>query len=665
MKNLLILLFFLTCNFFNQALQAQYAYNDALDIRKMIDTDLDFNTENTKKVLGVLENYYPAQDLSTVLAKSKKNPFLKKYLSKISSTMIPNISEEERKKNTRSAFDVIESASTGFSSPSTLLLGLADFLVKRTKQELNIAFFKEFQEKIDSSQELQYIFPSVTKVLKTIDTDIYQFKAFWNVLRESFLTDLDNTLSNLQTYLLNTDKIKKEEVKMLMVDWFRVIEMFKDQTTPAAVIDYLGNKAFIHYVETTDTTFVALKQNLKVLGLFSKSLEQRDQQGYWITPSEMELLVRDTMLADFYLGFIYAQGSEYKMGKQTVGEYLLKLDNINARIRFFVRCIGGFVEQGRTLVQLANSIKQNEINKRLGNVTTNNAEEEYDDYYRFVQTTLDLANYSYNIKKELVGSTNDQDKLVSKYISVISDLNKLGLDIRKKRYTAAILSTLFIIEKLLPPGHECERQVLLKYGTFIATAATAKTPDEVSKAIEAFALPPGGSAIKKYSKFSIALNAYVGLSAGQEILKDVGTKVYYAVTAPIGVTFNWGFKRAGSLSLMVSAFDVGALTAFRFQDNTTNELPDLKFENVLAPGGYLIYGVPKYPIAIGIGAQLGPNLRSVTDASLNIDKTSGWRWGAFLAVDIPMVSIFSTNSKYKACKRARKKQKKEDTKKQQ
>ncbi|MCP4443178.1 MAG: hypothetical protein GY810_30085 [Aureispira sp.] len=663
MKNVLVTLSFLLCMSPFLKTWGQYAYNDAFKIQGSMNIDLGFSEDNAKKTLEVLRKYYPNEDLTKVLADAKENPFIGKYLNQIT---LVNAAEAPKRRGkddgTRSAFNIIESATTGFSSPSTLLLGLADFLVKRTKQELNIAFFKEFQEKIDSSQELQYLFPSVATVLKTIDQDIYQFKAFWEVLRESFLTDLENTLDNLQVYLQETDKIKKEEVRMLMIDWFRVIKMFKDQSTPASVIDYLGNKAFIHYVPTEDKTFKTLQENLKILGLFSKSLEQEEEPGYWIMPEQMELLVRDTVMADFYLGLLYATGSEYKLGDKKLGEYLLDLNDINARLRFFVRCIGGFVEKGRSLVQLANSIRQNQVNKRLGNPRSTNIEDEYDDYYRFVQTTIDLADYSYAIKKELTGSTNKEDSLVNKYISVISDLNKLGLDIRKKRYTAAVLSTLFIIEKMLPPGYDCERQVLLKYGTFVATAAMAKTPEEVSKAIEAFALPPGGSAIKKYSKFSIALNAYVGLSAGQEILKDVGTKPYYAVTAPVGITFNWGFKRAGALSIMLSAFDVGALTAFRFQDNTTNELPDLKFENVLAPGGYLIYGVPKYPIAIGVGAQLGPNLRSVNDATLNIDKTSGWRWGAFLAVDIPMVSIFSSNKKYKACKRARKQEQKEKAK---
>ena len=106
---------------------------------------------------------------------------------------------------------------------------------------------------------------------------------------------------------------------------------------------------------------------------------------------------------------------------------------------------------------------------------------------------------------------------------------------------------------------------------------------------------------------------------------------------------------------MASLIDIGALTAYRFEDDNAEELPDLKFENVLAPGGYLVYDIPRYPISIGFGAQLGPNLRSVTNGNLGLNNTKGWRWGAFIAVDIPMISVFNSNKSYRKCPSLKKK----------
>ena len=277
-------------------------------------------------------------------------------------------------------------------------------------------------------------------------------------------------------------------------------------------------------------------------------------------------------------------------------------------------------------------------------------EEQAQDFYVFVNESLDLVDYAYDYKKHLMGADITEDSLFHHYVSTTRDLNKLILDVRLKKYAVAVIDAIIILENILPDSiFSCQQKLLMKYGSFMATAIDAKTPEEVSAAINAFALPPGSSIMKKYADFSITLNAYVGISGGQEYLEGLDPKFYYAIAAPVGISFNFGLKKAGSLSLFGSVIDIGALTAFRFTDPNTNPLPDLKFVNVFAPGGYLVYGVPKYPLAIGVGAQLGPNIRTVNN-SVTTTTTNGWRMGAFLAVDIPMVNLFTTNKKYKACK---------------
>jgi hypothetical protein len=160
----------------------------------------------------------------------------------------------------------------------------------------------------------------------------------------------------------------------------------------------------------------------------------------------------------------------------------------------------------------------------------------------------------------------------------------------------------------------------------------------------------GSASIKKQAPFSISLNAHVGLSFGQERLRGSNPKFYQAIATPIGLSFNVGLKKAGSLSILASAIDLGALTAYRFQDSTASVFPELRFENVLAPGGYLVYSLPKWPISIGFGGQLGPHLRSVTAANgLGLQNSGGWRWGAFVAVDIPLTHLYTSNKRLKKC----------------
>lgn len=564
------------------------------------------------------------------------------------------------------ALGALAGASSGLGLPgSTFLMGLTDFLVKRTKQELSIAFFRDFQKVVKRSEEMQFLFPTTSKVLLKIDENIYQFKAFWEVLRESFITDLEDLVYNLDDYVQRSSKIKDPLVRHMMSDFFKIIELFYDKTAPADVINYLSDDAYLHTVtaDIDSSKFVPILQSsLQVLGVLSKSLENQDDNGYWVKPETITTLLRNPIITSLYLGLIYQQGKDIQMGEKTFAEYLepLSVRENSLRVRNLLGTFKAFLDKAEALERLANDMRRKANDRRRDRnappMTDADKELEYDEYYDFTQNICDLLLYAYDFKKEILGASTKEDSLVYTYMTIVSDINGMALEIRKKHYTSALINTLFIIEKLLPEGKfNCERQVMLKYGTFIATAVKAKTASEVSDAIAAFSLPPGGSAIKKYSKFSIAINAYVGLSAGQEILTDVGANPYYAVTTPIGVTFNWGFKNYGSIGILASVLDIGALTAFRFQDDNVSELPDLKFENVLAPGAYLVYGLPKYPVSIGLGAQLGPNLRTVTNGTL-VTQTSGWRWGAFIAVDIPIVSVYTTNKNYKQCCRKCEKQ---------
>jgi hypothetical protein len=642
-------------------IQAQ-AIHDAASLRAMLDKEKGkLNPEDKKELLYKIlaQNLAEEKENLTyqeIVEAYKENPFIYPYLEyDLGGGDIYEGASGQR------ALGGLGAAASGLGLPSSsFLMGLTDFLVTRTKQELTIAFFQDFQKKVEESEELQYLFPSTSGVLLEIGKDIYQFNAFWEVLRGSFLADLDNLVYQLDDYVQNSSRIKDEKIKYMMSDYFKTVEMFHDQAAPADIIKYLAEDAYLHTLPAEDSLdqdykiIPALQTNLKLLGLFSRSLEHEDRNGYWVDPQRVINLLRDSALADFYLGFIYQQGKDLKIGKdKTLGSYLLEVNSKQKSIRPLINDLKRFLEKAKTVARLAKDMRERKNERRrakAAGLEPAEAELEYKDYFDFTENVTTMLGFAYEFKKELLGSTTQQDSIAALYLEIVSDLNKMGLNIRQKHYTSALINTLFIIEKLLPEeGFSCERQSLMKYGTFIATAVNAKTSKEVSNAIAAFALPPGGSAIKKYSNFSIAVNAYVGVAAGQETLNGFGTKSYYALATPVGVSFNWGLKKAGSIGILASAIDIGALTAFRFQDDNANELPDLKIENVFAPGGYLVYGVPKYPLSIGFGAQLGPNLRSVTDNAGLVTTTNGWRMGAFIAVDIPIVSLYTSNKYYKKC----------------
>ncbi len=442
-------------------------------------------------------------------------------------------------------------------------------------------------------------------------------------------------------------------MKDLASDFFNVLEMFKSKSDPTTVIRYLGREGFFQDVpaDSLNDELRPFQQNMKMVSILSEALEAGDD-GYWTSPQDFRFMLKDTMHTDFFLGLIYERSRTVKFNDSlSMTDHLDRLYQANRDLRGLLRDLTFFIDRGKRLKALADEMKQRRNQEIMGTISISK-EEKNQEFYYFVNQSLDMVDFCYRLKKKYFQSTPKEDSIFQHYFGIAKSLNQLTFEVQQQQFPIAILTSIDIIDRILPDSSwTCGQRSLMKYGSFIATAVSAQSSEEVSQAIEAFALPPGSAAIKKFSSFSIAVNAYVGVGGGYETLQTVGTSPYYALATPIGFSFSKGFGKGGALSLFVSVIDIGALTAYRFDGNNTQALPDLTFENVLAPGGYLIYGFPKLPLSFGVGAQYGPGLRSVTNSNLNISTTTGWRAGAFLAVDIPLVNMFSSNRLYKNCKK--------------
>jgi hypothetical protein len=203
---------------------------------------------------------------------------------------------------------------------------------------------------------------------------------------------------------------------------------------------------------------------------------------------------------------------------------------------------------------------------------------------------------------------------------------------------------------------------LLKYGTFMSAIIDAKTSDDVEAAIESAALPVGSARIKRESTFNIALNAYCGPYMGYERVYDLDPKWMsaskstvnsYGLTAPVGISVSYGgnCKRAknhSSYSLFLSVIDIGAIASFRFSDTLTEVLPTIQLKNILSPGIFFSYGIPKSPISVNAGWQMGPLLRKV-DAQINENTYSDRyvRVSLSICIDIPIVNFYTFTSSKK------------------
>jgi hypothetical protein len=198
---------------------------------------------------------------------------------------------------------------------------------------------------------------------------------------------------------------------------------------------------------------------------------------------------------------------------------------------------------------------------------------------------------------------------------------------------------------------------IYKYGTFMATIVQAKSSADVAKAIEAAALPTGSARIKRESIFNVSLNSYIGPFFGYEQIRGFDTSGFkvnaFGITAPVGIAISLGkqkaavipsfksFKGHWSWSLFVSVVDLGAIAAFRIKDDSTSQVPTIQLQDIISPGLFLSFGIPKCPISVNLGVQMGPNLRAVSYNGNSYSNSIYLRYSMSVVVDIPIFNFYS------------------------
>ncbi|MFT3823495.1 MAG: hypothetical protein QM731_06220 [Chitinophagaceae bacterium] len=638
-KLLTIVLFFLSF----QLTAQETIFYDAQFIREKCYSPVTGKLGNRINLVEVLKKYYPSgANIDPTLLKD--NPFFKPYTPDLfAAGGVVSFLEKT-------------ASSVGGLNVTNFADGLAKFLVKRFKEELSITFFQKFKEEMEKYEELKTLFPNTRKVLLAIDRDIYVFNVYLNTLREAFIKDLTNLYTNfkkvkeLPTYQAYFSTHK--EMLTIVSNVFFTIDQYANGVHPGKVIENYDPNELINFTDVNVQTNI--QNAIKTIKLFSISLKSASADTYWVTSDSVRAFLKDPVARDIYFGLIYlkAEGINFvtQGGNKTFKELLKTAKETATQIDDYKKKVETIVDHAQ------------EVNEYIADLKAKKKQEiDYNDYYKLFNSAIDLLEDGLtlvnltplNIDPALVGKIN---LCTIKWIAIARTTAELYVDIRTKNYSSAILNTITIIDSIWDNTNDSKvRTAILKYGNFAATVAQAENSDEVEKAIEAIALPSGSSRIKRESAFNVSLNAYAGAFVGGEHLPALKTKQNawsVGATAPVGIAFSWGnIKRSKnkdrggkSITIFVPLIDVGAIAAFRLQNDSSKVASDVELKNIISPGLYVYYGFGKCPISIGFGAQAGPQIRTVTAENVNIDKNFYIRWGLTVAVDIPLLN-FHTKSK--------------------
>jgi len=546
---------------------------------------------------------------------------------------------------------------------TTFADGLARFLVKRTKEELNVAFFQRFTDLInrDEYKDAKILFPMTMETLNTIDKEIYQFENYITTLREAFEKDLSLLLENLPRVIEEGNwssyfsKRENTNLKYSLLLTFFIARELLDGAHPGKVLENLPEEFIYEFVKSDDST-----QNRNISGTFktaqllSASLRSRDSDRYWSSTDSIQMLYKNDpklIAAKFYLGFLYEKAKVIEFQNDTLSNYLTQISRAESSIMEYILFIK---ELGRKYHAIESAIVQIKIKSP--------ETPSIDIYNRLFKSFSDAFEDMLEIG-ELPAINVDTmiAKKVKQYIKLLREGNDLALNVVRKNYGSAVVNTYNIYmtfaEKLSLNEDEKEiankvKEFIKKYGTFMANTVKAKTSEEVAAAIEAVALPVGSASIKRQTDFNISLNAYVGLFLGSENIKGVddGWKLNsYGVTAPIGIAVSFrnsrhSSRRSSSSSIFFSIIDLGAPVSFRFKDDKTEEIPSIQFKDIISPGVFYSFGIPRAPISVNAGWQLGPLLRVIDDPTyIPTGNETYSRISLSIVVDIPLLNFYTRN----------------------
>jgi len=524
--------------------------------------------------------------------------------------------------------------------------GLARFLVKRTKQELSQVFFEDFKKKVSSDPYLRNFCPFTQTQLAIIDSKVYQFNDYIEALREGFAADMSVLPSSTERFL-QSDSLcvgcaQKAEGKIL-IDFLHLAQQMVNGEPPIDMMEYLAipGSSAIQSANPKDTVLYNIANGLRFLNLISQSLRNPNSNNEvmpWFSVNTVRKEFQDSKLLYIYLGLLWQKAEDINFIIPEKG--MISMRSLMSEVYTDVHLTESWHRSVESLAELIHSLQ---TSLQSCSVTRNVA----DDFFNYSQSITDLL-LSINHTGRIMLGFKEKDIVPIKYIHLMRQCNSLYFNIRQHNYGGAIGNVIYCLNVLKEDNEVDKKKIseMLKYANFMASVAEANSPEEMERAIEFFAVPPGSSQAKKsLCRFSIALNTYTGFAFGWEYLGDDALpNTILSLTAPVGLSLTVGLGKVGSIGTFIPVIDIGAVTAYRFDDKNVSDLPELTWNNILSPGLYAVYDTPgKWPFALGYGAQIGPSLRKVTetrDGTVIETSKSGWRQGFFLSVDIPITYFY-------------------------
>ena len=518
-------------------------------------------------------------------------------------------------------------------------VGLADFVISRAQEEIISSLLSSNAGRYLESPAAQSAFPRTYQLASAIGDQTVS-PSLWRTTLAADMRALPGTVltsDDLAAALFANDPEVLQrlgEARMLYGFGERIL----DREPPLELIQALP--ALSVNADGTSRVGPEVRLALHVVARMAEDYASQQVQTWQLAPSDMpnylltpENIERGGRLLSVYLRLLLVdalQTREAPLNRAEAAAFPLFLDQLP-----------------QVTAQLAGGVRSVE---RMLQTLRDFESRETVDYGDYVGLILDQTDGVLSLAEALSVSParTEQFRALRERWSLVSDLY---VSSQRNSYSEVLAQTVVLLNRLsadtdLGDGlFESDGfQNLFRTASLGAAVADARDEAQLQSAFRAAALPVGSRRAKREGRGRpLYLNAYLGGGLGFERALATDDRALAAsVALPVGI--EWSPSWLGPFSLFVPLVDLGAVASYRFQDGDAGEssigegFGEVTLQQVLSPGLYLTFGGRSVPLSAGLGVQATPRLRRIGNTP-EAPRSDVVRWGAFLAIDVPLFSF--------------------------
>jgi hypothetical protein len=565
------------------------------------------------------------------------------------------------------------SVSSIFSgSPAFLVDATAQFLVSRTRQELNTRFIEEMREIYRNKFEFREMFESTNNII--LNTDPLNFSTWNTQLQIAMKRDIAELPYTLPAYIRRDDKIYNR----LKPDQKEVLEtafIFLQATQ--------NNRNGIHpiaSISSLERTFgVSGEQHGKVNASISmlNTIMQSVVDGDQLVDGKSLLSLGENPTQLFLFRLFYTRKFESTLQAIPAQGGMSMLDLLNDDTH---------LSYAQTILSIAASTSTviESLNKSIEHIQKTNDSNASRGALMALNNALPIL-FENAFRARYIATPEklyDSDNWFKRYRPVVNEVVDMNNNILGQNYQSALLSASNILVLSLTDilnhmddndteGVQLARERIQKmvfWSGFMSDFLSIDGAQSVGELLQKYAEPNASYRTKRMSNYSITLNSYPGAYLGNEQFEFVDNFKQYntaaAVSAPMGLSFMSALHKTGSKEqfdyvrnnqfvaftglvhgIFIPVLDMGAPFAYRWsEDESAGFSDELKWSHLFAPGAYYALGMPRSGLTFAIGGQMTPKLRTITENQLVLEQNA-FRFGLIFTYDIPVFTVWRSKER--------------------